>query len=188
MRNFSYSSYPSCQRSSCCYSCNKDTNIVNDTKNFNDYYTHIVDKIFIHHHNKIDTCHYAIFLDRKKRNTSSFITLARNYPNEKEKGLPSFHAEYNAIHKLINKPNKPKEVDLLVIRITKSGILGNSRPCKYCLNHLKNVYQLGITIKNIYYSNEYGSINREGFIQMFTNDKQHISSGYRRNFNRKPME
>lgn len=195
MKNFSYSSYPSCQRSSC-EKCNYSISneIINENKtlnknisekNFNDYYNHIVDKVFNEYHDKMDTCHYAIFLDRKKRNTSTFLSLARNYPNETNKGLPSFHAEYNAINKLLHKPNKPKQVDLLVIRITKSGILGNSRPCKYCLEYLKNLSQIGINIKNVYYSNEIGCINREGFIQMFTGKKQHVSSGYRRTFYKK---
>lgn len=40
-----------------------------------------------------------------------------------------------------------KKVDLIVVKIQKTGLLGNARPCMNCLNLMKTV-----GIKKIYYS------------------------------------
>ena len=40
-----------------------------------------------------------------------------------------------------------KKVDLIVVKVQKTGLLGNARPCMKCLNLMKTV-----GIKKIYYS------------------------------------
>lgn len=60
------------------------------------------------------------------------------------------HAEIMAIR-------KAKEIDaLLVVRVTAKGDLADSKPCKICMEAIKDC-----GIKFIYYSNKNGSIIRE---------------------------
>ena len=90
--------------------------------------------------------------------------------------MPSTHAEIDAIEKIKNKKNKPKKVDLLVIRLTKSGLLAESRPCYHCLHFME---RSNINIKNIYYSTSNGTIAREKLFEMRSSSITCISSGMR---------
>jgi predicted transcriptional regulator len=77
---------------------------------------------------------------------------------------------------LINKLNripyvKNNKIDILVIKLSKNGYLGSSKPCMHCLNIM---YKSKCKIRYIYYSNNKREIVREKFTQMDTN---HISMG-----------
>ena len=90
--------------------------------------------------------------------------------------MPSTHAEIDAISKIKNKKNKPKKLDLLVIRLTKTGLLAESRPCYHCLCFMERA---NINIKNIYYSTANGTIAKEKLHEMKTHPITCISSGMR---------
>ena len=64
----------------------------------------------------------------------------------------SIHAEFDAIKKL-PKNRKLKQVAMLVIRISKTKLLGNSCPCDRCKNML-NTFAIthGYKVKNVWYS------------------------------------
>jgi len=68
-------------------------------------------------------------------------------------------------------------VDLLVIRVSKTGKLGNSRPCKHCLLHLSQ--NKDVKVRNVYYSTRDTTIVREKFNTMLESDKTYVSSGFR---------
>lgn len=95
--------------------------------------------------------------------------------NDKFFHMPSKHAEMDALRKL-NYKNLPRTVDIFVIRISKTGILGESRPCIDCL---KMMERSGLNIKYIYYSTKDGTILRERFSKMFYSDSTYVSSGIR---------
>ncbi len=87
--------------------------------------------------------------------------------NRKIWGQPvSTHAEMEVLRKLYklnskNKVNKSfKKCDILVIRLSPTGKLGQSRPCYHCLTSLA---VCGIKIRYIYYSTSFGTITREKF-------------------------
>jgi deoxycytidylate deaminase len=81
----------------------------------------------------------------------------------------TMHAEINVFE---NFPKKNvKGMDILVIRINKSNILKNSRPCNQCIDEL-----LKIGIRKVYYSDDNGNIISENVAYM---EKIHISSGTR---------
>lgn len=69
---------------------------------------------------------------------------------------------------------KEKYYNLLVFRIDKKNIK-NSKPC---LNCLKYINKSKLKIKNIYYSNSDGGINKESFEHLLKNTDW-ISSGSR---------
>ena len=96
--------------------------------------------------------------------------------NTKYGFMPSTHAEIDAIEKIKHKKNNPKKVDLLVIRLTKSGLLAESRPCYHCLCFME---RSSINIKYVYYSTSNGTIAKERLFEMKSSSITCISSGMR---------
>lgn len=90
----------------------------------------------------------------------------------------SIHAEINAIKSgLYNiKKKNMKGLDIIVIRLSKSGSFINSRPCSFCIQRLQELH-----IRKVYYSNQDGNIICESIYNM---EKTHISMGDK-NLNRK---
>jgi len=92
----------------------------------------------------------------------------------------SIHAERDAIAGLrLRNSKKLKKVNLLVIKTSKTGYLGNSKPCYHCLQDMKNLAPMrGYKIQNIYYSNEKGIIIKRKLSKMLEGDF-HFSSFYK---------
>lgn len=67
------------------------------------------------------------------------------------------------------------DLDMIVVRFTKSGKLCQSRPCFHCLKALS---ESGINVKNVYYSKD-DDIMKEKFADMMTSDLTVVSSGMR---------
>jgi deoxycytidylate deaminase len=94
--------------------------------------------------------------------------------------LPSIHAEHNAINKLtrLNRFRRfiktHMKFDIVVIRLSRSGVIGYSRPCKNCLTRLMNA---NIPINNIYYTGADGSIIVEKFSEMYNSNTAEFSKG-----------
>lgn len=95
----------------------------------------------------------------------------------------SIHSEDAAMNKM-TRCNRFKRVipfgakiDLLVIRLSKTGVLGSSRPCQNCLKRLtKSKYP----VDKVYYSNDKDTIVREKFDSMFDSPLTAMSSADRR--------
>jgi cytidine deaminase len=90
--------------------------------------------------------------------------------------MPSTHAEVDAIGKIKNKKNKPKKLDIVVVRFTKSGALTESRPCYHCLCFMEKCC---LDIRDVYYSTSEGTIVKEKLSDMRSNPKTRVSSGMR---------
>jgi deoxycytidylate deaminase len=94
--------------------------------------------------------------------------------------LPSVHAEHDGLKKLI-RLNKHKrflsscdKIDMLVVRISKTGTIGYSRPCHDCLIRITNC---NLKINKVYYSNNEGTIVAEPFGAMLDSPLTKFSSG-----------
>lgn len=96
--------------------------------------------------------------------------------NAKHKGLPSKHAEVAAIEKIKRKRNIPKALDIVVIRLSPTGQLGESRPCYHCICAM---LKSELPIKNVYYSTKSGNILKEKLTDMKNHHLTKISSGMR---------
>ena len=98
----------------------------------------------------------------------------------------SIHAEDDGMNNLIRinrykRKLKPKEkIDILVIRLSKTGVLGPSRPCRSCLLRLA---KSPFPINHIYYSNGTEEICREKFKDMYNSPLTYMSSGDRNDRN-----
>ena len=91
--------------------------------------------------------------------------------------MPSKHAEMDAMTKIKYHRNNPKCINMIVVRINKNGLLGESRPCQDCLKMLE---MSNFIIKYIYYSTAEGTIIKEKFSNMITSPNTYISIGMRR--------
>lgn len=94
----------------------------------------------------------------------------------------SVHAEHHAIQK-IPLPQKKlrhlKKLDLLVIRVNRSGSLGNSKPCLHCLYMLsQRLPEKGYCISKVYYSGENGEIMQATLQTLLYKDTPHVSKFY----------
>lgn len=96
----------------------------------------------------------------------------------------SIHAEEHAISKLPSVPARKKKprVDLLVMRTTRTGTLGISRPCARCTILLYHeVPARGYELGNIYYTASDGSIAKTNIYNLVEQQKKdpHITLYYR---------
>ena len=78
------------------------------------------------------------------------------------------------------KKNRYKSIDIIVIRVSKNGLLGMSKPCKHCIIGMLNIpKKYGFKIENILYSDKNGNIIKTTLNEL-VDEKQHISKFYRR--------
>ena len=129
--------------------------------------------------NNIYGNHYALLFKKGKISCEQKLIIGYNKSNSNDH-LSSIHAEHNAIIKLnrLNKYrnilNRRDKVDIVVIRLSKCGNIGNSRPCKNCIIRMMNC---DIPINNIYYTDSNGSMKIEKFSTMYDSTLTKYSSG-----------
>jgi cytidine deaminase len=99
--------------------------------------------------------------------------------------MPSIHAEHDGMLNLI-KLNKYKRflkshdmIDVVVIRISKCGKLGYSRPCKICIQRMMK-FNNKIRINNVYYSDSDGTFKMEKLSSMYESPLTKLSAGDKR--------
>lgn len=124
--------------------------------------------------------HYAIAVpSHKSYGWYERISISSN-ANYKRGIMPSIHAEADMIKKIGRKRNIPKAIDIVVIRCSKNGTVGESRPCYHCILAM---YKSKLNIKNIYYSTGDGIIVKEKLCVMVKQiHMSYISSGMRMNY------
>ena len=91
----------------------------------------------------------------------------------------SVHAEDHAVRRLPPLPSNRKrlhKLDILVVRVSKTGVMGNSKPCHSCLMVLsKHLPQRGYILANVYFSNEQGNIQCTKLASLLYNEEHHYS-------------
>jgi pyrimidine deaminase RibD-like protein len=75
------------------------------------------------------------------------------------------------------KKGKKMSFTLVVLRFSRTGLLGSSRPCANCIQALQKSSKY-IRIKEVIYSTEDGGLKREKFSEL-TKDLSFVSSGFR---------
>ena len=125
--------------------------------------------------------HISFIIDK---NNNNIISYGFNYYLKADKFPYSLHSEINTINKYYKKKLtknliKTKKI-LLIFKITKTGIIGNSKPCQNCVNYILNNYN-NLNLHKIYYSftgNELKELNKYELL----NDKFTISSGFKKKY------
>ncbi|VBB17827.1 hypothetical protein YASMINEVIRUS_290 [Yasminevirus sp. GU-2018] len=79
---------------------------------------------------------------------------------------------------------KGDKIDMVVVRISKCGSIGYSRPCKGCIERMIK-FDLEIKINNVYYSDSDGTIKVERFADMYSSPLTKYSMGDMRRYGMK---
>lgn len=100
----------------------------------------------------------------------------------------SRHAEVDAITRLPPPEDRGKRknskyrkvVDILVIRVTRSGMIRRSDPCFMCIKHMHNIKSY--RIRNVYFSNEIGEIEKHTLEELTAvpDDEKHVSCRFKK--------
>ena len=125
-----------------------------------------------------ETYHICAYFNKDK------LIMGENSPR-KRSGCPiSTHAEMDVLRKIYknslvptNSNKKGDKYDVLVIRITKTGKLGSSRPCYHCINSMMTTSL--VKIQYVYYSTNDGKIVREKLDTMLESELTIVSTGWR---------
>jgi cytidine deaminase len=94
----------------------------------------------------------------------------------------TIHAEHFAINKLKSrdKNKKPYRISLLVIKISNSGLISMSKPCKHCVENMQLLAnRKGYHIENIYFSNSKREIEKWAYSELENDPCKHITEYYR---------
>lgn len=118
--------------------------------------------------------HLAIFFD----NSGNILADGTNSNRSVVRGCTyNRHAEIDALLKL-PPSEKRKKIDMLVIRISKTEKMGNSKPCFICLKYIAGLYNY--IVKNIYYSEPSGEIIKKSFMELYLSDTHHTTHRFRK--------
>ncbi len=90
----------------------------------------------------------------------------------------SWHAETNAIRKASSNRSikNTTSVDLVVIRVSPTGLIGASKPCYHCMQQISKAR---LRISKIYYSTASGDIVCENINQLLRTSIVHIGFALR---------
>lgn len=86
----------------------------------------------------------------------------------------SQHAEENALQRV----HYTNRCDIVVVRLSKNGQFGNSRPCTHCLYKMK--HRRGLTVVDVYYSTSVGQLVCQRMTDLMQEAYQHVSTGHRK--------
>jgi cytidine deaminase len=92
------------------------------------------------------------------------------------------HAEVDAMLRLPGKKRGERltNVSLVVVRVSSTGELRNSKPCMHCLKRLQYLHRFGYNLCSVYYSNEAGGIVKAKYEDLLRSEVQHVSRGNRK--------
>ena len=130
-----------------------------------------------------ETYHICAYFNKDR------IIMGENSPRRMGSAPISTHAEMDVLRKIFKNsqlPNSSKRIekfDVLVIRISKTGKLGSSRPCFHCISTMMNTPIA--KIQNVYYSTNDGKIVREKLDTMLESELTIVSTGWRARTNSK---
>ena len=150
--------------------------------NCKDYYDslrHICTKMCTKYsiESRADTYHICAYFNKTK------LIIGEN-SSKRLGNTPIYtHAEMDVIRKIYN--NKPflnsnkriDKFDVLVIRVSKIGKLGSSRPCYHCISGMMNTPVAKINY--VYYSTNDGIIVREKLDRMLNSELTIVSTGWK---------
>lgn len=125
--------------------------------------------------------HLSLIVDYK---TKQIITYGFNYYLKSDKFPFSLHSEINTINKhykkRLNKNIIKSKKILLIIKLSKIGIIGNSKPCQNCANYIYNNYD-NLNLYKIMYSmqnNKLEELNKKDLVYK----EFKISAGFKQSF------
>jgi len=127
--------------------------------------------------------HISLLIDIKEKQV---ITYGFNYYLKSNKFPYSLHSEINTINKhykkkLIKPIMRSKKI-LVILKISKTGIIGCSKPCQNCANYIYNNFD-NLNLINVLYSTKENILESLSKIDLL-NDDFKISAGFKKNPNK----
>lgn len=113
--------------------------------------------------------HFSLIFTKKKG-----VIYPISYGENQIRYNKSIHAEVDAIDK-IRDIGKFRKIFILVVRITKSGEITISKPCKSCIEKMNSFNCKNYKISRIYYSNKEGDIVKSSLDKLNIEPCKHIS-------------
>ena len=102
----------------------------------------------------------------------------------------TIHAEHLAINKLKSRPKNKKleRVSILVIKISNTGLISMSKPCKHCVENLQRLAnEKGYYIEDIYFSNNNREIEKWAYSELINDPNKHVTEFYKLPSEKKKM-
>jgi len=120
--------------------------------------------------------HYVLAFRKNDLNLENLLAFSSNFIPVKG-CLGSIHAEHGVIiilQRNIHTLKKNEPIDIVSIRMSSSGTIGNARPCEGCIIRMS---KCPIKINNIFYPDDANKFKKEKFRDMRISKKNRFSSG-----------
>jgi len=94
----------------------------------------------------------------------------------------TIHAEHFAINKLKTRDKNKKlcKISILVIKISNSGLISMSKPCKHCVENLQILAnRKGYYIEHVYFSNNLRKIEKWSYSDLEKDPFKHVTEYYK---------
>ena len=94
----------------------------------------------------------------------------------------TIHAEHSAINKLKNRDKNKKllKISILVIKISNTGLISMSKPCKHCIDNMQILAnRKGYHIESVYFSNNLREIEEWAYIDLENDTCKHVTEYYK---------
>ncbi len=121
---------------------------------------------------------------KEKKNVDNVISVGYNCYRGKLSASngATIHAEHFAINKLRarDKNKKLYKISLLVIKISNTGLISMSKPCKHCIDNMQGLAnRKGYYIENVYFSNNIREIEKWSYNDLENDPCKHVTEFYR---------
>ena len=94
----------------------------------------------------------------------------------------TIHAEHSAINKLKarDKNKKLLKISIVVIKISNTGLISMSKPCKHCVENMQALAnRKGYFIESVYFSNNSREIEKWTYSELENDESKHITEFYK---------
>ena len=121
---------------------------------------------------------------KEKKNVDNVISVGYNCYRGKlsSQNGATIHAEHFAISKLRSRDKNKKlyKISLLVIKISNTGLISMSKPCKHCVENMQVLAnRKGYHIENVYFSNNIREIEKWSYYDLENDPCKHVTEFYR---------
>ena len=94
----------------------------------------------------------------------------------------TIHAEHCAINRLKTRERNKKllKINILVIKISNTGLISMSKPCKHCVENMQMLAnKKGYYINNVYFSNNEREIEKWTYHELENDETKHVTEFYK---------
>ena len=120
----------------------------------------------------------------KISHVDNVVSVGYNYyrPSTSTINGSTIHAEHSAINKLKTRDKNKKllKINIVVIKISNTGLIGMSKPCKHCVENMQKLAnRKGYYIENVYFSNSDRQIEKWSFNELENDPDKHVTEFYK---------